>query len=113
MSYLDCKVGDSVVCVNDDKLKPFVLVNKVYEITRITIEQNWSMNGDNVSIQINGFQFPFTRPDGKKATSFGAWRFRKLQTKKTDISIFTNMFNQTQLTNQIELAVKERMPENV
>ena len=112
-NYLDWKIGDEVECIDNSSQTTHLKCKQVYKISAIIAHDNWNYNNCSISIQLTGFTFPLLRDDGKRATSFGAWRFRKLQKRKTDISVFTAMLNQTELTNKIELTVKERMPENV
>jgi len=103
--YLDWKVGDEVVCI-DDCFHQHNGLHKgtIYKISKIKNFDGWSYNGNSIAIKLEGLLFPVYRKDGKCATHFGAHRFRKVQKRKTDISMFTEMLNKTPAENKKELA---------
>lgn len=98
--YKTWAVGDEVECIRDEntigKCHEGVIVGKKYKIKKLEVRAS----GLHIWVR-------------DEVGGYWATRFRKLQKRKTDISQFQAMLNQTLLTNQIELTVKERMPENV
>lgn len=107
MSYLDWKVGDRVVFVGSGgnvflhhskgwrayipgfrktKLSHHLAGGEVYRIEAITTHTDIYRNEPIVCIYLKGFRF---REDGR--VGFPAKWFRKVQPRKTDISIFTAM----------------------
>ena len=109
--YKTWAVGDEVECVNLSRLDYGIVlieVGKKYLISSISYEKsNFGGGDESILIELKGVFNSIGKP------AFDVRRFRKLQKRKTDISQFQAMLNQTLLTNQIELTVKERMPENV
>jgi hypothetical protein len=99
VSYLDWHVGMKVVCIDDDyghidpdddafrEIRPVKV--KDYTIRDIGIGST-GLATIRVEEIINA---PMVYSDGYAEVSFYAFRFRPVQTRKTDISIFTSMLN--------------------
>lgn len=93
--YLDWKVGDRVVCVDDNDVR-FLEAGKEYTIAAIRAGTFTSRCGtlvEGVGIQL--------KEDGSPYYYF-ARRFRKVQPRKTSIAIFERLLN-TQ-SNEVETA---------
>lgn len=94
MSYLDWKVGDQVVCVEDGPinsghgLDPTGLVRGcIYTIRWIGEYYFGAISETKVAVRLNEYvRDPFDSP-------VGARRFRKVQPRKTDISIFQRILD--------------------
>lgn len=118
MSYLDWKVGDSVVCVAKEPWDYFSGEicperNVIYTIREIMESPNPDdeRSGHVIFVRLNEIVNVPNKKRGNLECGFWIGYFRKVNKNRLDV--FTNMLNQTPLTNQIELAVKERVPENV
>jgi len=103
MSYLDWKVGDRVVLVDCSRLVQFnhkgwrkfipglgkfimthqLVVGETYEIEAVTTHNDLTTGEPIVCIFVKGFRF-----NEHKGVAFPAAWFRKVQPRKTDISIF-------------------------
>lgn len=110
--YKTWKVGDEVECIYTFKMDGandyiYPKKGKRYHIRDIRIYPN-----DKIGLILTEIKNKNHQNTGREP-AFMINKFRKLQKRKTDISQFTAMLNQTLLTNQIELTVKERIPENV
>lgn len=87
MSYLDWKVGDKVVCIKDSVARvndlglPGYLKGQVFTIARL----KW--------VEPYGLCLGFVERDRRNLGHVDG--FRKVQPRKTDISIFTAMLNKT------------------
>lgn len=106
MSYLDWHVGMKVVCVDDhwnDTRSPEVVEKEaiptngcVYSIREIGYLHPYRTT--TLCVRLNEIENPFklySYPNGTVRTErcFGARRFRPVQTRPTDISIFTAMLH--------------------
>lgn len=91
MSYLDWKAGDKIVCVDDRWSiggKPPVVAGHVYEISEIWVSaRGWTdvPNAGRVVVKLVGVNWD----------KLNASRFRPVQTRATDISVFTALLNPT------------------
>ena len=86
--YFDWKVGDRVVCVEETKAhyhRPLV-VGKVYVIRSFLVHPGTGEVGVRLVGVENGVSSKYGIERGYQAR-----RFRKVEPKKTDISIFTSM----------------------
>lgn len=112
--YKTWKIGDEVECVDDSDFRFTFGENIPIKGTKYTIRSFVYYSGG-VGIRLNEIQNKPMLYDigGFAECAFHAWRFRKLQKRKTDISVFTQMLNQTELTNKIELEIKERIKDVV
>lgn len=91
--YLDWKVGDRVVCLDDTPSceGPFPVKGKVYTIRRIDFWRHWIAAVPGVGVWL----CEITRPldaNGREHP-YGAYRFRKVQPRKTSIAIFEAMLH--------------------
>lgn len=109
MNYRDWKVGDRIVCVNDDwtwKLRHIdgselpvrvPMLNEVLEISRIHRGNGKELGGSEDQIYV-GFAELDNQSNGSLFGSEFGWsadQFRLLQTRQSDISIFTAMLHGT------------------
>ncbi len=91
MSYLDWKVGDKVVCINADGLAEYEeapVRGQIYTIRDIAAD--W-VGRVGVRLQeVRNGPHPGVVPDDSGCTERGflTSRFRKVQPRKTDISVF-------------------------
>lgn len=117
--YKTWVVGDEVECINDIP-DAFGYISKFPHINWST-DMSGLKHGNKYKIREICFH-PTTKSlslkveeifRGEKDPPFNIKRFRKLQKRKIDISQFQAMLNQTLLTNQIELTVKERVKDAV
>jgi hypothetical protein len=95
------KVGDKVVCVDDAPHAPHTVSGytvlpekgRVYTIRGIVVGHQWLINyGDGV------FLNEIVRPSGGRTGVEQPWnvtRFRPVQPRKTDISVFTALLKST------------------
>ena len=88
--WWNAKVGDKVVCINDENWHEAVenrpVLNQVYTIREIVQEaQDFSMPFGNFA-----FRLKEVKNVGEPESAFYSWRFRPLEKpkRKTDISIF-------------------------
>jgi hypothetical protein len=86
MSYLDWHVGMKVVCVNSEGSQSLVK-GCVYTIAAFDTEPGFSRTCGPTEF---GIELEEANPN-KHHASFHPARFRPVETKKTDISIFTAM----------------------
>jgi hypothetical protein len=103
MSYLDWKVGDKVVCVDNSRppnyhgvLTVLPEIGVVYTIRRIA-PFTWSTGTSGVGVWLEEITRSTKNPRGSEQP-WGASRFRPVQTRKTDISIFTAMLKPSKVT---------------
>jgi hypothetical protein len=105
MSYRDWQVGDKVVCINgawtDAQNILAVIVGEcplvggeVYTIAKLGLNPTATVSLDGscgfpVCVWLQEVSHP------QKGYGFNSGRFRKVQPRKTDISIFTAMLNKT------------------
>lgn len=91
MSYLDWKVGDRVVCVDAEGVHMVgqpLKHGKVYVIRAVYL----SYESQQPSVRLEGVINPIHLASGNEV-GYYARRFRKVQTRKTDISCFTAILN--------------------
>ena len=104
MSYVDWKVGDKVVCVDDtlgnysswkvaDECMDGLVAGRVYTIRRVGVFAG------TLCVWLREIHRPLR---GRLCRQFGeigfaAARFRPVQTRKTDISVFTRILNNPKL----------------
>jgi hypothetical protein len=105
--YRDWKVGDKVVCVVDEwprgcveaalgVLCPLVS-GAIYTVASLTINGGVGIDGlcdKKVCVHLDEVRHP------TQGGSFDARRFRKIEPRKTDISIFTAMLNRTDVREE-------------
>lgn len=99
MSYLDWHVGMKVVCVIDGPDVrasgcrwadgEAVVEGQVYTLTRIFTDSD----GNAIVWLREVERSPISKAFIGDEAGYGAWRFRPVQTRKTDISIFTAMLD--------------------
>ena len=96
MSYLDWKVGDTVVCVDAGPSEPDAewypgeepVVGKTYTIDAIFPDFKGVMCITCVGLKRSPMA---VLTFGTDRIGYGVWRFRKVQPRTTDISLFTAM----------------------
>lgn len=108
MSYLDWKVGDRVVCIDADwTIKIFIggaevgvpyrvpMDGEILTIASIEAGAGELGTGREDGVYLSFEEIPLHQTDGVFSTEirWDAGNFRKLQPRKTDISIFTAMLH--------------------
>jgi len=94
--YLDWKVGDKICCINDDDdpqgKAVKIIKNKVYSISETQFAHSRFTNTETILLEVM-----------EVGGLYDAIRFRKVQKRKTDISVFQAMLTKTPAQNKREL----------
>ena len=99
--YKTWAVGDEVECVDNEYFEDVLTNGKKYKIRRLQITKGYykGIVEESLSIFIYGVsdEVGYTSEGRRRNAGMNAKRFRKLQKRKTDISQFQAMLNQTSL----------------
>lgn len=82
MGYLDWHTGMKVVCVNNEGEEKALVLGRVYTLCAIYAVDTV------VYVELL---------EDTEAAGWFPWRFRPVQTRKTDISVFTAMLTKTKV----------------
>lgn len=109
--YLDWKVGDEVVCISHVDYNCYSMIDILpiigikYSIRRIGIDNISGVLAIQLNEIINQSQSYNNIP--RYECAFAVKHFRKVQKRKTDISVFKEMLNKTPSQNNKELLESE------